>query len=80
MLVNWVAHVSYAYVKFFFHTDEMAENRGITERSVRRRRVRPQQDAEQHIKLKTDKAGLRAFYQLAERLVLTFLSVFTCFK
>lgn len=62
MLVNWVAHVSYAYVKFFFHTDEMAENRGITERSVRRRRVRPQQDAEQHIKLKTDKAGLKEHF------------------
>ncbi|XP_036932014.1 uncharacterized protein LOC119017757 isoform X5 [Acanthopagrus latus] len=32
------------------------------ERSVRRRRVRPQQDAEQHIKLKTDKAGLREHF------------------
>ncbi|XP_073329216.1 histone-lysine N-methyltransferase set-1-like [Pagrus major] len=36
----------------------MAGNEAIMERSVRRRRVRPQQDAEQHIKLKTDKAGL----------------------
>lgn len=30
----------------------MAGNEAIMEKSVRRRRVRPQQDAEQHIKLK----------------------------
>ena len=36
----------------------MAGNKVVMERSVRRRRVRPQQDAEQHIQLKTDKAGL----------------------
>ena len=46
----------------FCQTDDTAGNEAIMERSVRRRRVRPQQDAEQHIKLKTDKAGLREHF------------------
>ena len=44
--------------EIFCQTDDMAGNKAIMERSGWRRRVRPQQDAEQHIKLKTDKAGL----------------------
>ncbi|XP_071314144.1 uncharacterized protein [Trachinotus anak] len=49
-------------MKVFFQTDEMADNAKIMKTSVRKRRVCPQQDAEHHIKLKTDRAGLKEHF------------------